>query len=213
MNKKIVGGCCGLIALAIVAVIVVVSVSAPRIVQKGKKWITAQTDDATRRSAVESAWQPPGAKPDASWFPAAVDQWTLSISEDISTVPDLQFDRPGRRGKYRGEKQDIEVIVVPASDAELDGIFKRAVSSFAEGGNPVIEMNSQHFSYKTESNGSPVASRSVGRLYARLNGDNHLRLWWLKDWLFIFRTTGSEDPDAFAEKYLEAMTPRELEKR
>ena len=213
MNNKIVGGCCGIIALAIVAVIVVVSVSAPRIVQKGKKWVTAQIDDAKHRSAVESAWRPPGEKPDASWFPAWVDKWTLSISEDIATVPDLQLDRAGRRGKYRGEKQDIEVTIVPASDLERDGIFSRAEAAFAESNKRVIAGNSDHVSYKIESTGSHVTTRTPGRLYLCLNGDNHLRLWWVKDWLFIFRTTGPEDPDAFADKFLESMTPPELEKR
>ena len=142
-----------------------------------------------------------------------VDKWTLGISEDITTVPELQLDRPGRRGKYRGEKQDVEVTVVPVSDLERDGIFSRAESAFTESNKRVIAGNSEHVSYKIESSGSHVTTRTPGRLYVRLNGDNHMRLWWVKNWLFIFRTVGSEDPDAFADKFLETMTPPELEKR
>ena len=213
MNKKFAGGCCGLIALAIVAGIAFGLFSVRHAFQRGKSWIGAQIDDAKHRSAIESAWQPPTAKPDASWFPAAVDQWTLSISEDIAVVPELQLDRAGRRGKYRGEKQDIEATVVPVSDRERDGIFDRAASAFTESNKRVLSGNTEHSSYRIESTGSHVRTQTPGRLYLRINGESHLRLWWVKDWLFIFRTTGPEDPDVFADKFLESMTPPELEKR
>ena len=101
MNRKFALGC-GCLVFVVIATIALGIFSARNVFQKGKTWITAQTGDTQQRSAIESAWQPPTTKPDARWFPAAVDQWTLSISEDISTVPDLQLDRPGHRGKYRG---------------------------------------------------------------------------------------------------------------
>ncbi len=215
MNKKFAGGCCGIIALAIVAVIVFGLFNVRHAVQRSKSWIGAQIDDAKHRSAVESAWQPPTAKPDALWFPAAVDRWTLSISEDIAAVPDLQLDRAGRRGKYRGEKQDIEVIVVPVSGPELDDIFNRAPSLLAESSKRVIAGNSANGSYKIAVSSSQISTRTPGRLSVQINGDEHSRLWWIKDWLFIFRTTGPEDPDAFADRFIETMSApaAELEKR
>ena len=211
MNKKIVGGC-GCLVLVVIGVVAAGMFSARQFWEKGKGWINAQVEDAKHRSAIESAWSPPTAKPDARWFPAVVDQWTLSISEDVTTIPDLQLDRPGRRGKYRGEKQDIEVTIVPANELERDGIFTRADAAFQESNQRVFSGNSGNVSYKVENNSSHVTTRTPGRLYVRVNGENHLRLWWVKDWLFIFRTTGPEDPDAFADKFLESMTPRDLEK-
>jgi len=36
-------------------------------------------------------------------------------------------------------------------------------------------------------------------------GGEHLRIWWLKDWLFFFRATDA-DPAGFAEEYLKAIS-------
>ena len=212
MNRKFFLGCGCLILIVIGTIAIGMFVAAPRAWQKGKTWFNAQLKEASRRSAVESAWQPPSARPDASWFPAVVDNWTLSISEDIATVPDLQLDRPGRRGKYRGEKQDIEVTVVPVSAEELNGTLDRAQSALVASGKHVIEKSGNP-SFKIETSSSHLTTRTPGRLYVRLQGDEHTRLWWIKDWLFIFRTTGPEDPDAFADRFIESMSPTELEKR
>ncbi len=173
-----------------------VFVVAPRVVEKGKGWLNTQIDESKRRNAIESGWQPPGERPDANWFPVAVDKWTLGVSESISTVPEILLDRPGRRANYRGEKQDCEVIVIPVSDLELQSVFDRAASAL-----------------RTDTGGSQMTTRTPGRLYVRTHGDRHTRLWWIRDWLFIFRTVGPEEPDAFAEKFLETMRPAELEKR
>ena len=195
MNRKVLFGfgCLGLIIIGVIAAVVVFAV--PRFFEKGKGWFNTQLEESARRSAMESAWKEPSARPDASWFPAAVDAWTLRTSEDFATLQEMQLDRPGRRGTYRGENQDIEVTVVPVSDLELSEVFARAKSNLESRG------------------GNRMTTQTPGRLYMKLNGNEHTRMWWIKDWLFIFRTTGPEDPDAFAGKYLNAMTPGELEKR
>ena len=56
-----------------------------------------------------------------------------------------------------------------------------------------------------------MTTQTPNRLYVRRDGTEHTRLWWIKGWLFIFCTSGPEDPDAFAEKYLAAMSHPELE--
>ena len=195
MNRKILLGCGCLVLIVIGAIAAGIFFAAPRVLQNGTKWFSAAIEESGRRAAVEAAWKEPSLRPDASWFPPVVDGWTLGTSEDFATLPELQLDRPGRRGKYRGEKQDVEVTVVPVSDLELDAIFNRAITTLERAG------------------GNRMTTRTPGRVYVRTNGDTHTRLWWLKDWLFIFRTVGPEDPDAFAEKYLGAMSPGELEKR
>lgn len=213
MNRKFLLGCAGAALFMIGAIAIGVFVVAPRLVQKGKSWLNAQVESTARRSAIESSWQPPSLRPDAAWFPAVVEKWALQSSTDISTVPDLQLDRPGRRGKYRGEKQDVEVTVIPVSDLELDGILSRAAATLAEQGKRVITKGSENGSFRIETGGSQMTTRTPDRLYVRLRGDSRTRLWWIKDWLFMFRTVGPDDPDEFSEKYLEAMRPAELEKR
>ena len=207
MNRKFVLGCAGVVLFVIGAIAIGVFVVAPRLVKTGKSWLHAQVESTAHRTAIESAWQPPSPRPDAAWFPAVVEKWALQSSADITTVPDLQLDRPGRRGKYRGENQDVEVTVIPVSDLELDGILSRAAATLAEQGKRVLAKSSEAGSFRIETAGSQMTTRTPGRLYVRLRGDNRTRLWWIKDWLFMFRTVGPEDPDGFAEKYLEAMQP------
>ena len=213
MNRKVLLGCGSLILLVIAVIAIGIFVVAPRMMEKGKGWLSAQMEESKHRTAIESAWQPPSQRPDASWFPTVVEKWTLRTSTDISTVPELQLDRPGRRGTYRGEKQDVEVIVIPVNDLERDGIFDRAAATLSEQSKRVFKGNTEHGSIRIETGGSQVTTRTPGRLYLRLNGDDHTRLWWIKDWLFVFRTVGPDDSDFFAEKYLEAMRPAELEKQ
>ena len=212
MNRKIALGC-GCLVLIVIAVIGAGIFSARHFFEKGQSWVAAQVEDSKKRAAIESAWQPPSLRPEASWFPATVGAWTLRTSEDITSVPELQLDRPGRRGKYRGEKQDMEVIVVPVSAEEHESVFDRAASALADKSKHVISGGTDHSSYRIETSTSKVTTRMGNRFYLKLNGDDHTRLWWMKDWLFIFRTTGPENPDAFADQYLEAMKPAELEKR
>ena len=213
MNRKSCLGCGGLVLLVIGAMALGVFVVAPRVVQKGKGWLHAQVENAARRSALESAWQPPSQRPEASWFPVAVDAWTLQTSEDITSVPDIQLARPGRHAKYRGVPQDVEVTVVPVAAEELAVVFDRAETALSQKDRHVIARTTGNPSFKIESGQTHVMTRTGSRFYIKLNGDQHTRLWWMKDWLFIFQTTGPEDPDAFAEKYLEAMRPAELEQR
>ncbi len=168
--------------------------------------------DATHRTALEKAWREPGQRPDASWFPAVLDGFTLRTTEALTAMPELQLDRPGWRGKYRGEKQDEEVTILPVSDLERDGIFDRAASMLEANSQRVITGGGDHSSFKITTNSGHLTTRSGNRFYIKVNGDEHTRLWWIKDWLFIFRTTGPDDPDAFADKFIEAMKPVVLEK-
>lgn len=194
MNRRFLIGC-GLVVVGIAAAIIIAAfVFVPRMAGKAQKWIGAQMAEANRRAAIEKAWRPPSATPDASWFPPTVGEWTLTANEDTPGLPELNIERAGRRGKYRGAKQDLEVTILPANDLEKDAIFSRAKSAL-------------------ESRGSHVTTRTTGRLYVRIGGEHHTRLWWVKDFLFIFRTDGPDDPDAFAEQFLSAMTPPELEAR
>ena len=213
MNKKFVGGCCGILALILVGLVVFAFVSMPRILRKGTTWATAHIEEVKSLVSDENAWRPPSAAPDASWFPAKVETWTLSTNEEIVGIPELRLDRAGHRGKYRGDTQDVEVTIVPASELERDGIFTRAKAALESGGTHVMSKSGDGFSIHAETHSSRMTTQTPNRLSVSLNGTEHTRLWWLKGWLFIFHTSGKENPDAFVEKYLEATTPPELEKR
>ena len=55
------------------------------------------------------------------------------------------------------------------------------------------------------SGGTRVSSSSGNRVYVRLNGNEYTRMWWIKSWLFVFRSQGGTDPEAFMEAYMKAM--------
>ena len=213
MNRKFLLGCGLVVLVVVVASVVAAFVFLPGMVTRAKKWVGSQMAEASRRAAIEKAWRPPSATLAANWFPATVGAWTLTASEETPGLPELNVDRAGRRGKYRGAQQDIEVTILPANDLEKDAIFSRAKSALESGGTRVRTGTNGPVSYRVESHGSRVITQTPGRLYVCLDGQHHTRLWWVKDFLFIFRTDGPEDPDAFAEQFLGAMTPPELETR
>lgn len=213
MNKKFVGGCCGIFALIVVGVIAFAVVRGPSVLRQGKAWAEAKIGEAKHEMDRGSAWQPPSAAPDGSWFPQKVGTWRLSTNEDIAGLPELELDRTGRRGLYRGASQDVTVTVVAATPLERDGIFTRAKAALEKGNTRTMNKSGNGVSVNVESHGSRVTTQTPNRLYVQLDGTEHTRLWWLKGWLFIFHTRGMEDPDEFAGRYLEAMGPPELEKR
>jgi len=213
MNRNVLLGC-GLVMFAIVAAVAIAAVLfVPRMVGKAKKWVGAQMEEAGRRTAIEKAWRPPSATADSSWFPTKVGSWILTTNEDSPGLPELNVDRAGRRGKYRGEKQDIEVTILPVNDLEKDAIFSRVKTALESGGTQVTTGTIGSGSYRVETRGSHVTTQTPGRLYVCIDGTHHTRLWWVKDFLFIFRTDGPDDPDAFAAEFLSAMTVPELEAR
>jgi len=213
MNRNILLGCAVVFVVLVAALVVAAFVLVPNTVSKAKKWFGAQMEGANRRAAIEKAWRPPSATLEASWFPAAVGAWTLTANEDVPGLPELNVDRAGRRGKYRGSKQDIEVTIVPANDLEKDALFSRAKSALESGAPRGLTGIKGSASYRVETRGSHVTTQTPGRLYVCIDGKHHTRLWWVKDFLFIFRTDGPDDPDPFAEQFLGAMMTPELEAR
>jgi hypothetical protein len=105
------------------------------------------------------------------------------------------------------------VTILPVNDLEKDAIFQSRQERVESGGTQVTTGTKGSVSYRVESRGSHVATQTPGRLYVCLDGKHHTRLWWVKDFLFVFRTDGTDDPDAFAEQFLSAMVPPELEAR
>jgi hypothetical protein len=213
MNRNVLLGCAVVFVALVVVLVIAAFVLVPHTVSEAKKWFGAQMEEANRRAEIEKAWRPPSATLDTSWFPAAVGAWTLTANEETPGLPELNVDRAGRRGKYRGPKQDIEVTILPVNDLEKDAIFSRAKSALESSNSQVTTGTNGPVSYRVESRGSHVTTQTPGRLYVRTDGKHHTRLWWMKDFLFIFRTDGPDDPDAFAEQFLSAMTPPELEAR
>lgn len=185
MNKKLATGCG--VLLALLAIIVGLGIYAvPKLVRRAKVAVKSNVEESNRLSAIESKWRPPSAAPDASWFPKQVEKWQLTTQEASTGIPTLQIERAGQYGAYRsGAAEVIEVNVLAANDLEKEALFSRAQAALSE---------------KTR-----ASSSSGNRVYVRLTEDDYTRMWWIKDWLFIFRSHRGADPEAFMEAYMQAM--------
>lgn len=188
MNKKLATGCG--VLLVLLAIIIGIGIYAvPKLVRKAKVAIKSNIEESNRLAAIESKWRPPSAAPDASWFPKQVENWQLTTQETSTGIPALNIERAGQYGAYRSGAEVVEVNVVTANDLEKDALFSKAQAAL--------------------STGTRVSSSSGNRVYVRLNGNDYTRMWWIKNWLFIFRSHGGSDPETFMEAYMKAMNAAE----
>jgi hypothetical protein len=213
MNRKVFFGCGGVAAFFAAALVALVFFWAPRLFQKGKGWVATQMAEAQRISAFEQSWQPPSDAPDAQWFPPAVGAWQRGSTSIEPGLPELKIEREAHRASYKNGTDEITVAVVAANDLEKEAIFARAKDALLNEGSTRVTSSSGNVTYSGSSSGSHFTTSTGNRLYVRTNGVNHTRLWWLRGWLFVFRTHGSTDPETFMQQYLAAMQKPQLERR
>ena len=184
MNRKLAIGC-GVLLLLVAIVIGLCIYAVPKLVRKAKVAIKSSIEESNRLAAIENKWRPPSAAPDASWFPKQVGSWQLTTQEVSTGIPRLNIERGGQYGAYQSGAEVVEVNVLAANDLEKDALFSKAQAAL--------------------SGGTRVSTSSGNRVYVRLNGDDYTRMWWVKNWLFIFHSHGGSDPEAFMEPYMKAM--------
>lgn len=186
MNRGCAIGC-GVLLLLAAILIVVAAKSAPHVGSRIKGWIEQSFKESAERAALEASWQPPSPKPDESWFPARIGDWERASSQPIREVSAVSFSRAGHAAEYRSSTGTISMTVVPATELESEALFRRAIEKHEAAG------------------GTKFRSQSGNRLYLRRDGQHHLQLWQLKDWLFLLESDGV-DPRGFDEQFLRAAT-------
>ena len=185
-----------MLILAVGAVVAVVEY-APRWFTRGRSWVTSKIAEEQAISAMVAAWMPPSEAPDASWFPNSVGDWQLEKRASVISVALLDLDRAAEQAVYRWSGETVSVHVISATESEKDALFARAKDRFAA------------------ASGTKVTTGATNRLYLRLRGTEHTRLWWLKGWLFVFESRGAEDPWAFAQALIRSIdrkAPTNLER-
>ena len=174
-----------LFLLALTAGIGVVAMKAPLWWAKGKHAVEQAMAEQQRISDLETKWRPPSEKPDAAWAPAELSTWKLKQVEAVSGWPDLNEARVAQRMIYEYEGLTVEIGVMAANDLEKEVLIERIVEAA-----------------KTPGKGHRTTT-IVNRTHVR-SGNLNTRLWWLKNWLFVFR---SKDVDpTIEEKYLNAIS-------
>ena len=195
---------CAVLLLVTAALVGVVMTKAPHWWAKGKKFVLDTMAEEQRISAFETTWAPPPMHETASWAPPTVGEWRLKQSESVTGWPELKVDRAGWRVIYEQGARTVEIGAVPANELERPELLKRLTEA--------AQARAEMISRKTIGSGSVTLNTSSGHMTTSMGnrthvqaGGEHLRIWWLKDWLFFFRATDA-DPAAFAEEYLRAIS-------
>ena len=202
MNRKVVIGCAAVIAVIIVLTVATMAF-AFRAVKKGKGWVESKLADLKRLEAVEQDWHPPSEKVEASWFPGSVDEWALVSSALIQGSPELALTRDGMKATFSKGNETMEVIVVPVSAAEADAVLGKVKDHLTKPRTFTRKIGDDGSLTITSSN-SRRTTQFGHRVHVAVNGE-HTRLWWMREWLFAFRPSESNDPEEFMEKFFQEM--------
>jgi hypothetical protein len=199
MKKSCAIGCAVLLILA-AAGVGWVMMKAPQWWQQGTKLVMDTMAEERRISAFEAAWVPPSPQPDAAWAPGEIGKWTLKQVEPVSGWPELNVTRAGQRAIYEQGARTIDVGVVPANDLERETLLTRLTYAAQEAGNTTTRKSIGNGTVTLNSNTGYSMTRRGNRTHMK-SGDAHTRVWWVKDWLFFFRTQGEDAPE-FPEEFL-----------
>jgi hypothetical protein len=95
----------------------------------------------------------------------------------------------------------VQVTIFAATQAEKDALISEATKTLvAKLGSRTTKHFNDHVTLTT--NGSHSVVTLGNRTHVVVGGDQHARLWWMNGWLFLFKSTGSEDPGDFAEDFV-----------
>lgn len=206
MNRNFAIGCAGVVVIIVIFVGVLI-LETPRFIEQGKAVIGKALADEMRITALENAWQPPSATPDAQWFPATAGEWRLERSEARAGLPELNIDRPVQHATYRSSLGPIEVDVLPANELEKTTLLARAeeVLDRQRSAGSTSQVGGVQVSVNRGS--SRVTTTRGNRTHVKIGPEEHTRFWWVKGTLFIFRARGAADSEIFPEEYLRVISP------
>lgn len=201
MNKSCAIGCAAIL-IFFAALAAMLIVKGPAWFASGKGKVMKLIAEEQRISSFESAWAPPSSKLDQQWAPPEIGEWKLKQLETVAGWPDLNVAVPGQRMIYENGEQIIEIGVVAANELEKETLIQRIKEALEAGGRSSRQFGS---GVSVTTSGSRTTTQMGNRIDVKINDTNRTRLWWLKDWLFFYRTQNAEDLGSFAEQYLRAI--------
>lgn len=173
-------GCAITLALAIIVVGLAVS-----FVPNIRQWFFQQLAIEAQRQALVDNWQAPAddVSPGA-FFPKKVANYQLSLHDTKADIPSIRFDIPGWHACYDSADSQIEVFAYKVTDLEREALFGRIEKLDDEEDAP-----------------SQMLVMTSFRCYLKTS-THQQHLWWMKDWLFVFQTTDSQDREPFVRAFL-----------
>ncbi len=203
MKKGLLIGC-GVLLLIMTAIIGMIIIAGPGLFESGKEWVGKQWSGIREMSAIEQNWHPPGAILGQEWFPKQVADWQRTDVAAPVTLPEVSSrSLSGGSARYQTiGGRVVKVTIVPVPAAEKDAVIKEIEEALKNGGKTTTTRSHNNFSITTTTSVSHRMTRVQDRVHLVMNGDEHTRLWWIKDWLFMFQSQGGEDPEDFAVLFL-----------
>ena len=188
--------------LLLVAIIVFLIVKTPRLLESGKAWVERWIAEEQRVTAFEQEWQPPSAKPDSTWFPATVGERRLERSSPTTGMAEMSLNRAGYSATYRSAAGSVAIDVVPIAETEKSDLLEKARDSIGRRRieDASLKVGGAEVSFSHGQN--RISTGSGNRSHVTIDAVDHVRLWWVNGWLFIFRARGGADSEAFPEEFL-----------
>ena len=191
MAKKLAIGC-GVVAVLGVIAVVALIILAPRMFEWAQEQIAVQIAEEEKRQQLAENWQPPAksAGPE-TLFPAKVGDARLTSQDERAEIPDFRFDVKGRHAVYRVGSDDVDVFVYQVTALEKEALFRRVEDAYkrSEGGGGLRRITKMGY-----------------RCYYESPEHHQNHFWYLKGWLFVFRTHAAEDQEPFVMAYLKAVS-------
>lgn len=193
MGKKIAVGC-GIGFLVGVATLFFACNALLGEMQNGFDILAVLTEDEMAEIADQHEflrnWNPPAgdASPD-ELFPQEIGEARLVSRDTRAAIPDFSVSLDGLHGVYTVGDADVEVFVYRATESEKDSVFSGvdSVVNLARGG--VSDYTRLYFWLHYTS---------------KCHGQNHL--WYMKGWLFVFRTDAADERGEFVKEYLRSVS-------
>jgi hypothetical protein len=156
---------------------------------KVKEWFETQVAKVQEWEAFAENWDPPPADADTDrLFPDRVADFRRQDVQKVA-APQPGIDLAGSQASYQSGAETMEAFAYQANQAEKNAAFQQFEKAQQQGG--------KKWFFKLD---LPHHSRANFT-----HGQEHGVLWWSQDWLFLVRTTGQGDPEAFLRSYLEAI--------
>lgn len=204
MKKLAIG--CG-IALVLLAILIVALVMmAPKAVEMARGAWEKEVKAASDNARFEATWKPPAPELGAPWFPEEVAGWRRAEAAPIKEVPELRspkkeitdtpgvVDTPlakdGYRAAYSLGGKGIDVIVLPATDLEMEGMMVRV-----RGFTPRPENSHSGTSSFQRGHELTMKYGERERVYARPIGE----------WFIFMHTIDGAEIKPFADAWLHAI--------
>ncbi|WP_298868358.1 hypothetical protein [uncultured Gimesia sp.] len=190
MGKKIAIGCGVLAVIGVIGVAVAI-VNVPKII----KWAEEKMAEEEERQQFAETWNPP-AKDVApeKLFPAKVGNALRKSQDEAADIPDLRFDIKGQHATYDDGLYDVDVYVYQVTELEKEALFGRVQDIYDEGEGKSGMRQMTNMGY---------------RMFYDSSEDDPSYLWFMKGWLFVFRTSSEDDLEPFIMAYLKGIEAEE----